>query len=105
VLWFPLLCLASLWLVLSVLCESGATSIGAMLASLIGGRILVRVSPAWTAGKDLFVSALPLADYYTGQPPPYEAMSMWFCIGLLGAWAVGAMIVSYVIFTRRDVFG
>jgi ABC-2 type transport system permease protein len=76
-----------------------------MLASLIGGTILTRVSPDWTAGKYLFVSALPLADYYTGAPTPYEGMSMLFCLGLLGAWALGALIISYAIFTRRDVFG
>jgi ABC-2 type transport system permease protein len=90
---------------LSVLFKSSAASIGTMLASLIGGTILTRVSPDWTAGKYLFVSALPLADYYTGQPPPYEEMTMMFCIALLAVWAVGAMAVSYMIFTRRDVFG
>jgi len=80
-------------------------SIGTMLASLIGGTILTRISPDWTAGKYLFVSALPLADYYTGQAPPYDGMSMAFCIALLGAWAAGALIVAYTLFVRRDVFG
>jgi ABC-2 type transport system permease protein len=103
--WFALLCVASISLMLSVLFKSSAASIGTMLASLIGGTILTRVSPDWTAGKYLFVSALPLADYYTGQPPPYEEMTMMFCIALLAVWAVGAMAVSYAIFTRRDVFG
>src|SRR5207253_4708281 len=103
--WFALLCVASISLMLSVLFKSSAASIGTMLASLIGGTILTRVSPDWTAGKYLFVSALPLADYYTGQPPPYEEMTMLFCIALLGAWAIGAMAVSYVVFVRRDVFG
>jgi ABC-type transport system involved in multi-copper enzyme maturation permease subunit len=32
-------------------------------------------------------------------------MSMTFCIALLGAWAVGALIVAYGLFTKRDVFG
>ena len=44
-------------------------------------------------------------DYYTGQPPPYEGMTMTFCIVLLGVWAIGATAVSYAIFTQRDVFG
>jgi ABC-2 type transport system permease protein len=103
--WFALLCVASISLMLSVLFRSSAASIGTMLASLIGGTILTRVSPDWTAGKYLFVSALPLADYYTGVPPPYEEMTMMFCIALLGVWAVAAMAVSYAVFTRRDVFG
>ena len=103
--WYALLAVASIALMLSVIFKSSAASIGTMLASLIGGTILTRVSPDWTAGKYLFISALPLADYYTGQAPPYEGMSMTFCIALLGAWAVGALIVAYTLFTRRDVFG
>jgi len=103
--WYALLAVASIALLLSVIFRSSAAAIGTMLASLIGGTIITRVSPDWTAGKYLFVSALPLADYYTGEPPPYEGMSMAFCLGLLGIWALVAMIISYAIFTRRDVFG
>lgn len=103
--WYALIAVASIALLLSVIFRSSAAAIGTMLASLIGGTILTRVSPDWTAGKYLFVSALPLADYYTGEPPPYEGMSMMFCLGLLGVWALAAMIISYAIFTRRDVFG
>ena len=103
--WYALLAVASIALLLSVVFRSSAAAIGTMLASLIGGTILTRVSPDWTAGKYLFVSALPLADYYTGEPPPYEGMSMTFCLALLAAWALGATIVSFAIFTRRDVFG
>src|SRR5688572_27342870 len=103
--WYALLAVASISLMLSVIFKSSAASIGTMLASLIGGTILTRVSPDWTAGKYLFVSALPLADYYTGQAPPYDGMSLMFCVAMLGVWAVGALTVAFVLFTRRDVFG
>lgn len=103
--WYALLAVAAIALLLSVLFRSSAAAIGTMLASLIGGTILTRISPDWTAGKYLFVSALPLADYYTGQPPPYDGMSMLFCITLLGTWAIVATAISYAVFTRRDVFG
>ena len=103
--WYALLAVASIALLLSVLFRSSAAAIGTMLESLIGGTILTRISPDWTAGKYLFVSALPLADYYTGAPPPYDGMSMPFCLGLLAAWAAGATLVAYAIFLRRDVFG
>lgn len=103
--WFALLTVACIALLLSVLFKSSAAAIGTMLASLIGGTILTRISPDWTAGKYLFVSALPLADYYTGEPPPYDGMSMLFCIALLGTWAIAATAISYTIFTQRDVFG
>jgi ABC-2 type transport system permease protein len=103
--WYALIAVATIALMLSVLFRSSAAAIGTMLAALIGGTILTRISPDWTTGKYLFVSALPLADYYSGQPPPYEEMTMTFCIVLLGVWAIGALIVSFAIFTRRDVFG
>jgi ABC-2 type transport system permease protein len=103
--WFALLCVAAIALLLSVLFKSSAAAIGTMLASLIGGTILTRISPDWTMGKYLFVSALPLSDYYTGNPPPYDGMSMMFCIALLAVWAIGAIAISYAMFIRRDVFG
>src|SRR4051794_1165357 len=92
--WFTLLCVAAIALLLSVLFKSSAAAIGTMLASLTGGTILTRISPDWTAGKYLFVSALPLADYYSGEPPPYDGMSMMFCIALLALWAAGALVIS-----------
>ncbi len=103
--WYALLAVASIALLLSVLFRSSAGAIGTMLASLIAGTILTRLSPDWTAAKYLFVSALPLADYYTGEPPPYEGMSMVFCIALLGFWAIAAIVAAYGIFTKKDVFG
>lgn len=103
--WYALIAVGSIAVLLSVIFKSSAASIGTMLASLIGGTILTRISPDWTAGKYLFVSALPLADYYTGQLPPYEGMTLAFCITLLGAWAAVAIAVAFVIYMRKDVFG
>ncbi|HEY2094735.1 MAG TPA: ABC transporter permease [Thermoanaerobaculia bacterium] len=103
--WYAMLTVATIALLLSVVFRSSAGAIGTMLASLIAGTILTRLTPDWTSAKYLFVSALPLADYYTGEPPPYDGMSMIFCITLLGAWAIAAIIAAYAIFTNRDVFG
>ena len=103
--WYALLTVAAIALLLSVIFRSSAAAIGTMLASLIAGTILTRLTPDWTAAKYLFVSALPLADYYTGEPPPYDGMPMSFCIALLGVWAIAAIVAAYVVFTRRDVFG
>jgi ABC-2 type transport system permease protein len=103
--WYALLAVASISLMLSVIFKSSAASIGTMLASLIGGTILTRISPDWTAGKYIFISALPLADYYSGQAPPYEGMTMTFCLMLLGVWAIAALAVAFGLFVKRDVFG
>ena len=103
--WFAILVVASISLMLSVIFRSNAAAMGTMLASLIGGTILTRLSPDWTAGKYLFVSALPLADYYSGQAPPYDGMPLTFCVTLLAVWGAGALGVAFALFTRRDVFG
>ena len=42
----------------------------ALLAALIAGTILPRLAPSWEAQKFLFVTNLPLPDYYSGSPPP-----------------------------------
>jgi ABC-2 type transport system permease protein len=103
--WYALLGVASIALLLSVLFRSSAAAIGTMIASLIAGTILTRLVPDWTAAKYLFVTALPLADYYTGEPTPYVGMTMNFCIALLAAWSIGSIIAAFAIFTKRDVFG
>lgn len=103
--WYAMMCVASIAMLLSVIFRSAAASMGTMLATLIGGTILTRVSPDWTAGKYLFVSALPLADYYSGGAPPYDGMSLGFCTALLAAWGAVALVTSFIIFTRRDIFG
>lgn len=103
--WFAVLAVASISLMLSVIFRTSAASMGTMLASLIGGTILTRISPDWTAGKYFFVSALPLADYYSGAAPPYDGMTLGFCVTLLAVWSVAALVVAFVLFTRRDIFG
>jgi ABC-2 type transport system permease protein len=103
--WYALLTVAAMAIALSVLFRSSAAAIGTMLAFLIGGTILSQLTPDWTTGKYVFTCALPMANYYTGAPPPYEGMSIAFCIALLGVWAVIAIIFAFAIFVRRDVFG
>ena len=103
--WYALLAVAAISLLLSVIFKSSAASIGTMLASLIGGTILTRISPDWTAGKYLFVGALPLSDYYSGQAPPYEGMSMTFCMVLLAVWSIASLVAADAVFIRKDVFG
>lgn len=101
--WYAMLCVAAVGLLLSVTFRSSAASIGTMMAGLIAGTILTRISPDWTAGKYLFVSALPLADYYSGQAPPYEGMTLAFCVTLLAIWATASLVAAFAIYTRRDV--
>ena len=66
--WFAALCVGAIALLTSVLLRSTAAAMGTMLAALIAGTILPRLAPSWEAQKFLFVTNLPLPDYYSGSP-------------------------------------
>ncbi|HZI66983.1 MAG TPA: ABC transporter permease, partial [Thermoanaerobaculia bacterium] len=67
------------------------------------GTILPRVAPTWEAQRYLFVTNLPLPDYYSGSPAPIEGMTVPFSVVVLAVWAVSAALVAYGVFMRRDV--
>jgi ABC-2 type transport system permease protein len=86
-----------------VLLRSTAASMGTMFAALILGTILPRLASTWEFQKYLFVTNLPLPDYYTGSPPPIPGMTVPFSVVVLTIWALAALAVSFAVFARRDV--
>lgn len=103
--WFAALCAAAIALLLSVLFRTAASAIGTMLAALIAGTILPRIAPSWDFSKYIFVTNLPLPDYYSGAPPPIPGMTLSFSVMNLAIWAAAALLLAFLIFTRRDVLG
>jgi ABC-2 type transport system permease protein len=101
--WFSALCVGALAFLTSVLLRSTAAAMGTMFAALIVGTILPRLASSWEAQKYLFVTNLPLPDYYSGSPPPIPGITLPFAVTVLAAWAVAAVIVSFAVFLRRDV--
>jgi ABC-2 type transport system permease protein len=101
--WFAALCVGAIALLSSVLLRSTAAAMGTMLAALIAGTILPRLAPSWEAQKFLFVTNLPLPDYYSGSPPPIPGLTVGFGVAVLAAWAITAVAVAFGVFLRRDV--
>lgn len=101
--WFAALCVGAIALLTSVLLRSTAASMGTMLAALIAGTILPRLASSWEAQKFLFVTNLPLPDYYSGSPPPIAGLTVGFGVAVLAAWAVAALAAAFLVFVRRDV--
>jgi ABC-2 type transport system permease protein len=101
--WFASLCVGAIALLTSVLLRSTAAAMGTMLAALIAGTILPRLASSWEAQKFLFVTNLPLPDYYSGSPPPIPGLTVGFAVGVLAAWALLALAAAFVVFGRRDV--
>ena len=101
--WFAALSVGALALLTSVLLRSTAAAMGTMFAALIAGTILPRVAPSWEAQKYLFVTNLPLPDYYSGSLPPIPGITVGFSVAVLSIWAVAAMLAAFAVFVRRDV--
>jgi ABC-2 type transport system permease protein len=101
--WFAALCVGAMALLTSVLLRSTAASMGTMLAALIAGTILPRLAPQWEAQKYLFVTSLPLPDYYSGSPPPIPGLTVDLAAAVLAGWAVAAIAAAFAVFVRRDV--
>ncbi len=101
--WFATATVGMIGFMTSVLLRSTAASMGTMFAALILGTILPRLASSWEFQKYLFVTNLPLPDYYTGTPPPILGMTVPFSVVVLAVWAAAALCVSFAVFARRDV--
>jgi ABC-2 type transport system permease protein len=88
----------------SVLVRSTAAVMGIMLACLIAGTILSTMVASWESAKYLFMVNLKLIDYLQNAAPPIEGMSLGFSLMVLLVWGALALTVSFVSFTRRDVY-
>jgi ABC-2 type transport system permease protein len=101
--WFSTLTVGAIAFLTSVVLRSTAAAMGTMFAALIAGTILPRLAPSWQAQKYLFVTNLPLPDYYSGSPPPIPGITIGFSVVVLAIWAAAALAVAYAVFIRRDV--
>lgn len=102
--WFVAIVVGTLSFMLSVLIRSTAAGMGVMLAALISGAILSNMVSSWESAKYFFMVNLRLTDYMRGSAPPIEGMNLSFSMMVLLVWWVAALIVSFVVFTKRDVY-
>lgn len=101
--WFVAVVTGTIAFMLSVLVRSTAIGIGVMMATLISGTLLSSVASSWDSAKYLPMVNLKLTDYLTGNPPPVPGMNLPFSLTVLSLWAVTALVVAFVVFTRKDV--
>lgn len=102
--WYSAMAVACLALLVSVLVRSTAASIVIMMAAVTAGMILVNMAEAWESAKYLFVLNLDLPRYLAGSIPPVEGMTLTFSMGVLGLWSLVALVVSFIVFSRQDIF-
>ncbi|WP_046226671.1 ABC transporter permease [Paenibacillus dauci] len=101
--WFVGLTVGLLAFMVSVLVRSTAASIVIMMAALIAGTILTNMASSWSSAKYLFMVNLGLTNYLSGSPAPIEGMTLPFSLAVLAIWAAASLVVSFAVFTKRDV--
>ncbi|GGJ12385.1 ABC transporter permease [Paenibacillus hunanensis] len=101
--WFVGLCVGLLAFMVSVLVRSTAASIVIMMAALIAGTILTNMASSWASAKYLFMVNLGLTNYLSGSPAPIDGMTLPFSLTVLAIWAAVSLVVSFAVFTKRDV--
>jgi ABC-2 type transport system permease protein len=101
--WFSCMVVAILSLTVSVLVRSTAAGMGIMLAILIAGSILANMAANWETAKYFFMVNLNTVSYLAGQLPPVPGMTMEFSLSVLAITTLFSILISYGVFTRRDV--
>lgn len=101
--WYVSIVVATITMMISVLVNNTGSAIGVLMATLIGGQFLQFFLSEWTLVKYFFVTNLNLTRYLTGSYQPVEGMNLAFSMIVLGVWALLALIVSFLVFDRKDV--
>ncbi|MBK5463182.1 ABC transporter permease [Peribacillus sp. TH16] len=102
--WLVAVVVGTLSFMLSVLVRSTPAGMGIMLAALISGAILNNMVSSWESAKYFFMVNLKLTTYVSGTAPPIEGMTLLSSVITLLVWWALALIVSFAVFTRRDVY-
>jgi len=102
--WFVSVVVGTLSFMLSVLIRSTAAGMGVMLAFLISGSIISSIASSWQEAKYLFMVNLRLTDYLQGNIPPIEGMTLPFSLTVLAIWGAAGLLVSFLVFTKRDIY-
>ncbi len=101
--WFVSIVMATITLMISVLVKNSASAIGILMATLIGGQFLQFFLSEWALVKYFFVTNLSLTRYLTGSYQPVEGMNLGFSVMVLSIWAIIALVISFLVFERKDV--
>jgi ABC-2 type transport system permease protein len=103
--WFGALVTGAIAVTFSVLFKSTAASLGTLAAILASGVLLGQLGDDWELTRWVFMTHLPLPQYYSGMPPPVAGMTLGGSVVVLAAWGAAAVTVAMIVFSRRDVTG
>jgi ABC-2 type transport system permease protein len=101
--WFVSLIISCIIFMISVLVKSTPSSIGIIMSALIGGQFLQIFLADWEIVKYFFVSNLNLTKYLTGSYQFIDGMTFGFSFAVLSAWGISTLIISFIVFSRKDI--
>ncbi|HEY0709163.1 MAG TPA: ABC transporter permease [Polyangia bacterium] len=101
--WYSAIVVGVIATTFSVIFKSTAGAMGTLIAVLAAGMLLGQMAEDWWLAKWIFVTNLPLPQFYSGVPPPVTGMTLGHSVGVLTAWAAGALGFGTWWFSRRDV--
>jgi ABC-2 type transport system permease protein len=101
--WLGTLVTGAVAVTFSVLFKSTAASLGTLAAMLASGALLTQIGDDWELTRWVFMTNLPLPQYYAGVPPPVASMTLGGSAAVLAAWGAAAVAVAMIVFSRRDV--
>lgn len=103
--WFVVIVIGTICFMISVLIRNTPAGMGTMLAALITGGILTGFSTTWEGAKYIFSVNLSLTNYLSGQVPALSGLNLGFSLAVLTMWALVAIVISFIVFTRQDFLG
>ncbi len=101
--WYVNFFVATFTLMVSVLVQNTATSMGIMLAAIISGNTLMEMAASWPEAKYIPFVNFNLTDYLAGSLPPISGMNLSFSLTNLTFFAILSLIVAFSIFRRKDI--
>lgn len=101
--WYVSVIVGTIAFMVSILIRNTPGGMGVMFASLIAGAILKGFAGAWDGAKYIFSVNLELIDYLSGNTSMIEGMTLPFSLTILSIWGIGALLVSFIVFTRQDM--
>ncbi len=102
--WFSSMVVGCLALMVSILIRSTAAGMGVMVSTLIAGTILANMAASWESAKYFFMINLNTIVFLSGQKPPVPGMDLSFSLINLSLTGLAAIIVSYAVFTKQDIY-
>jgi ABC-2 type transport system permease protein len=101
--WFACIAVGTISFMVSVLVRTTAASMGIMLSAVISGSLLTQLAPTWNAIKYFAFTHLNLTDFLSGRPSFIEGVTLPFSLTVLAIWSMAALVISYAVFTRKDM--